>query len=83
MKETAAPSSMVAATPVRSSPKSQEQQVTAAPPAPSMTETNGSNANANELGNNQETEGAVPLFRHYYFFLNLLAFGFCTLSELN
>ncbi|KAG4377584.1 hypothetical protein GLYMA_18G159100v4 [Glycine max] len=56
MKEGAAPSSTVTPVSVKSAHKSQEQQGIAAPPPSSISETNGSIINTNEVGNNQETE---------------------------
>ncbi|XP_028776948.1 putative G3BP-like protein isoform X2 [Neltuma alba] len=57
MKERAAPApSPVATTPVRSAPKSLEQHVAAAPPAPIVSEMNGSSTAVVEPGNSQETE---------------------------
>ena len=64
MKEGAAPSSTVTPVSVKSDHKSQEQQGIAAPPPSSISETNGSIINTNEVGNNQETEGVVPLVRY-------------------
>ncbi|TKY66175.1 putative G3BP protein [Spatholobus suberectus] len=56
MKEGAALSSAVSTVSVKSVHKSQEQQSTAAPSPSSMSETNGSSINTNEIGNNQEAE---------------------------
>ncbi|KAG5002277.1 hypothetical protein JHK87_023349 [Glycine soja] len=56
MKEGAMPSSTVTPVPVKSAHKSQEQQGIAAPPPSSISETNGSVINTNEVGNIQEAE---------------------------
>ncbi|KAI4354293.1 hypothetical protein L6164_003169 [Bauhinia variegata] len=56
MKESATPSSTQTASPVKSAPKSQEQQVITAPSPPNVSEATGSTANSNGSGNNQESE---------------------------
>lgn len=63
MKKSATPSSTATAS-VRSSTKSQEQQVTVSAP-PSMSEANGSMTNTKEIANIQEAEGVLPLMRHF------------------
>lgn len=78
MKESGTPTS-TAKTAVRIAPKSQEHRRTAVPPppAPSMSETNGFSENANENGNNQESEGVVPLIRCYKFVHSYFASFIC------
>lgn len=68
MKEIAAPSSVVTAASVRSASKSQEQNVTAAPPAPTLSENNGSNAAIDKMENTHETEGVCAFCWVLYLF---------------